>query len=150
MGMLDFAKDVGRRLFDTDNEAADNIKNHLEVRTSGIKNIEVEFDDGVATISGECVNKATRDNAILMVGNIKGVEKVISDNLTCPPPPPEEPEPKETIYEIKSGDTLGAIAKQFLGKAGRYTEIFEANKDIISDPNKIYPGQKIRIPLDPD
>lgn len=144
MGVLDFARDVGRRLFDTDDEAADNIREHLEIKTSGIKNIDVKFDDGVATICGECVNKATRDNAILMVGNIKGVEKVISDDLTYPPP--KEPEPEETIYEIKSGDTLGAIAKEFYGKASAYSKIFEANRDIISDPNKIYPGQKIRIP----
>ncbi len=148
MGVLDFARDVGRRLFDTDDEAADNIKQHLEIKTSGIKNIDVKFDDGVATICGECVNKATRDNAILMVGNIKGVEKVISDDLTYPPPPPEEPEPEDTIYTIKSGDTLSAIAKEFYGKASAYMKIFEANKDIISDPNKIYPGQKIRIPQD--
>jgi len=148
VGVLDFARDVGRRIFDTDAEAADNIKQHLEIKTSGIKNIDVEFDDGVATICGDCVNKATRDNAILMVGNIKGVEKVISDDLTYPPPPPEEPEPEDTIYTIKSGDTLGAIAKEFYGKSAAYMKIFEANKDIISDPNKIYPGQKIRIPQD--
>jgi nucleoid-associated protein YgaU len=148
VGVLDFARVVGRRIFDTDAEAADNIKQHLEIKTSGIKNIDVKFDDGVATICGECVNKATRDNAILMVGNIKGVEKVISDDLTYPPPPPEEPEPEDTIYTIKSGDTLGAIAKEFYGKSAAYMKIFEANKDIISDPNKIYPGQKIRIPED--
>ncbi|MDH3988527.1 MAG: LysM peptidoglycan-binding domain-containing protein, partial [Gammaproteobacteria bacterium] len=47
-----------------------------------------------------------------------------------------------------SGDTLGAIARKFYGKASAYTRIFEANREIISDPNKIYPGQKIRIPLD--
>ena len=146
MGVLDFARDVGRRLFDTDGEAADNIKQHLEIKTTGIKNIDVKFDDGVATICGECDSKATRDNAILMVGNIKGVEKVISDDFTAPEPPPEAPEPEETIYEIKSGDTLGGIAKHFYGKASKYMTIFEANKDIISDPNKIYPGQKIRIP----
>ncbi|MDJ0760590.1 MAG: peptidoglycan-binding protein LysM [Woeseiaceae bacterium] len=147
MGLLDFARDVGRQLFDTDAEAADNIKQHLEIKTSGIKNIEVEFDDGVATICGDCDSKATRDRAILMVGNIKGVEKVIADDLNAPEPPPEAPpEPEETVYEIKSGDTLGAIAKQFYGKASKYMTIFEANRDIIDDPNKIYPGQKIRIP----
>ncbi len=147
MGLLDFARDVGRQLFDTDAEAADNIKQHLEIKTSGIKNIEVEFDDGVATICGDCDSKATRDSAILMVGNIKGVEKVVAVDLTAPEPPPEAPpEPEETFYEIKSGDTLGGIAKQFYGKASKYMTIFEANRDIIDDPNKIYPGQKIRIP----
>jgi nucleoid-associated protein YgaU len=148
MGLFDFVKDVGRQVFNTDSEAADNIKEHLEIKTSGIKNIEVEFDDGVATICGDCVNQATKDNAVLMVGNIKGVEKVIADDLRVPAPKEEEPEEKSEIYEIVSGDTLGGIAKKFYGKAGLYMKIFEANRDIIDDPNKIYPGQKIKIPMD--
>ena len=147
MGLLDFAKDVGRQLFDTDAEAADNIKNHLEVKLSGIRNVSVEFDDGVATVCGECDNQQIRENAILIAGNVKGVEKVIADDLVAPEPAPEEVS-KDEFYEIVSGDTLGAIAKKYYGKASAYMKIFEANRDIISDPNKIYPGQKIRIPLD--
>ena len=147
MGLLDFARDVGRQLFDTDAEAADNIKQHLEISTTGIKNIDVKFDDGVATICGDCESQAIKDQAILLAGNIKGVERVIADELTAPEPAPEEVS-KDAFYEIKSGDTLGGIAKNFYGKASQYMRIFEANRDIISDPNKIYPGQKIRIPLD--
>lgn len=149
MGLFDFVKDVGRQIFDTDDEAADNIKQHLEIKTSGIRNIEVEFDDGVATICGDCTNQATKDSAVLMVGNIKGVEKVVADDLRVDPPKKKAaPEPKVEFYEIVSGDTLGGIAKKYYGKSSAYTRIFEANKDIISDPNKIYPGQKIRIPMD--
>jgi len=149
MGLFDFAKDVGRQLFDTDDEAADNIKQHLDVKMSGLSNIEVEFDDGVATISGDCDCEKTRETAILIAGNVKGVEKVVADGLKAPPPPPEEEAvSKDEFYEIVSGDTLGAIAKRFYGKASAYMKIFEANRDIISDPNKIHPGQKIRIPMD--
>lgn len=148
MGLLDFVKDVGRQIFDTDAEAADNIKQHLEIKTSGIKNLTVDYDDGVATICGDCTNAAVRDQAILIAGNIKGVEKVIADDLKAPPPKPEEPEEKAEFYEIVRGDTLGGIAKKYYGSAGKYMKIFEANRDIISDPNKIYPGQKIKIPLD--
>ena len=149
MGLFDFAKDVGRQLFDTDAEAADNIKEHLEIRTSGISNIEVDYDDGVATICGDCINQATKDNAVLMVGNIKGVEKVVADDLRVPPPAKEEePEEKSEIYEIVSGDTLGKIAERYYGKPSEYMRIFEANREIIEDPDRIYPGQKIRIPLD--
>ena len=148
MGLFDFAKDVGRQLFDTDAEAADNIKQHLEVKLSGIKNIDVEFDDGVATICGDCINEATRNNAILVAGDIKGVESVVADELTFPEPAPEEPVEKVEYYEIVSGDTLGGIAKRFYGSASKYTRIHEANKELIPDPNKIYPGQKIKIPLD--
>ncbi len=147
MGLLDFAKDVGRQLFDTDDEAADKIKNHLEVKLSGIKNLDVKFDDGVATICGECPNEATRSTALLIAGDVKGVEKIIADDLTFPEPV-EEAKEKIEFYEIVSGDTLGGIAKKFYGKASLYTRIHEANKELIPDPNKIYPGQKIKIPMD--
>ena len=147
MGLFDFVKDVGRQIFDTDAEAADNIKNHLEVKTHGLSNLDVKFDDGVVTLCGDCKNEAVRDQAILIAGNIQGVEKVVAEDLKAPKPAPEEPQEKVEIYEIVSGDTLGAIAKRYYGKASAYMKIFEANRDIIDDPNKIYPGQKIRIPL---
>ena len=154
MGLFDFVKDVGRQLFDTDAEAADNIKQHLEIKTSGISNLDVQFDDGTVTLCGDCSSQAVREQAILIAGNVAGVEKIVADDLTAPEPKaaepeaPAEPEEKAEIYEIVSGDTLGGIAKKYYGKAGAYMRIFEANRDIIDDPNKIYPGQKIRIPLD--
>jgi len=147
MGLFDFAKDVGRQLFDTDAEAADNIRQHLEIKLSGITNLDVAFDDGVATICGNCPNEATRNNAILIAGDVQGVEKIIADDLKFPEPVEEEKE-KFDLYEIVSGDTLGGIAKKFYGKAALYTRIHEANKELIPDANKIYPGQKIKIPLD--
>ena len=148
MGLFDFVKEVGRRVINTDAEAADNIKEHLEIQTSGVSNIEVTFDDGVATIRGDCTSEAARNSAILVAGNIEGVEKIVADDLRAPAPKPEEPEEKVEFYEIVSGDTLGGVAKRFYGNASKYTKIFEANRDIISDPNKIYPGQKIRIPAE--
>jgi len=148
MGLFDFVQDVGRQLFDTDAEAADNIRQYLEVKTHGLSNLDVQFDDGTVTLCGDCKNQAVRDQAILIAGNVQGVSKVVADDLRAPEPKPEEPEEKAEIYEIVSGDTLGGIAKRYYGNASKYTKIFEANKDIISDPNKIYPGQKIRIPLD--
>ena len=150
MGLFDFAKDVGRQLFDTDAEAADNIKQHLDIKLTGIKNVDVAFDDGVATICGDCNNEATRNTAVLIVGDIKGVEKINADGLTYPKVIKEEVQEVEKVeyYEIVSGDTLGGIAKRFYGNASKYTRIHEANKELIPDPNKIYPGQKIKIPLD--
>ncbi len=147
MGLLDFARDFGRQVFDTDGEAADNIKQHIEIGMTGVKNITVEYDDGVATICGDCDSQVIKEQAILLAGNVKGVEKIIADDLNAPAPPVEEVS-KDEFYEIKSGDTLGAISKQFYGKSSQYMRIFEANREIISDPNKIHPGQKIRIPLD--
>ena len=148
MSLIDFAKEMGRKIFDTDAEAADNIREHLNVRLTGLKNLTVEFDDGVCTLAGECPNESTRNRAVLIAGDTKGVEKVIANDLTFSEPAPEEPKQKFEIYEIKSGDTLGAIAKTYYGKASLYTRIHEANMELIPDANKIYPGQKIQIPLD--
>lgn len=146
MGLMDFVKDVGRQIFDTDAEAAANIRQHLEIKTSGIKNLDVEFDSGIATIRGDCENQVTKDMAMLIVGNVKGVEKIDADGLTVPPEPVRVKSAE--FYTIASGDTLGAIAQRYYGKASAYTRIFEANREIIADPDKIYPGQTIRIPLD--
>ena len=149
MGLLDFAKDVGRKIFETDAEAADKIKEHIEIRTSGVKNLDVKFDDGVATICGECAYPGDRDLVALVAGDVKGVEKVNIDGLTAPEPKPEEPPPPEVTYHVvESGDTLGAIARQYLGKASAYMKIFEANRALLDDPDKIYPGQKLLIPLE--
>ncbi len=52
----------------------------------------------------------------------------------------------EQSYTVKSGDTLSAIAKQFYGHANKYNMIFEANRDILDDPDKIKPGQILKIP----
>ena len=54
--------------------------------------------------------------------------------------------PAERTYTVQSGDTLGKIAKQFLGNANAYNEIFDLNRDQLSDPDKIKPGQVLKIP----
>lgn len=148
MSILDFARDLGRKVFDRDDVAADKIKENLEITQNPIKDLAVEFDDGVVTLCGECMSPADRERAILVAGNIAGVEQVVAADLTARAPKAEEPEPESEgeIYEIQSGDTLSAIAKRHYGDAMQYMRIFEANKGIIEDPNKIYPGQKIRIP----
>lgn len=148
MSILDFARNLGRQVFDRDDVAAENIKENLEITLSPIKDLSVEFDDGVVTLCGECMSPADRERAILVAGNIKGVEKVIATDLTARAPQADEPEsePEGEVYEIKSGDTLSGIAKRYYGDAMQYMRIFEANKGVIDDPDKIYPGQKIRIP----
>ena len=78
-----------------------------------------------------------------MAGNVKGVSEVRSDDVTAP-----APTEKVEYYEIVSGETLSAVAKKYYGKGSAYMRIFEANREVIKDPDKIYPGQKIRIPLD--
>ncbi|HDQ73362.1 MAG TPA: LysM peptidoglycan-binding domain-containing protein [Chloroflexi bacterium] len=57
-------------------------------------------------------------------------------------------EAKKRVYVVKSGDSLSKIARDMLGDASRWPEIFEANKDKIKDPNLIHVGQELTIPSD--
>ncbi len=57
-----------------------------------------------------------------------------------------KPEPEAKMHTVVSGDTLSKISKQFYGDPMKYMKIFEANKPMLKDPNKIYPGQVLRIP----
>ncbi|MEL6869731.1 MAG: peptidoglycan-binding protein LysM [Pseudomonadota bacterium] len=158
MDLFGFAKDVGRRLFNTEDEAVGKIKDLIESNNPGVADLGVEFDNGIVTLSGHCQSPAARQKCALMAGNVQGVADVYVNNMTVEPAPepaaaavatPEAAEADEDeaqIYVIKSGDTLGKIAKEFYGKAGAYMKIFEANREIIDDPDKIYVGQTIRIP----
>lgn len=69
---------------------------------------------------------------------------IVIDPSLAPPPPAESPAVK--TYTVQAGDTLSKIAKQFYGNANAYMKIFEANKDQLSDPNKIQIGQVLKIP----
>ena len=106
----------------------------------GIEKPKVKFDDGVATVSGRAPSQEIKEKAILAVGNCAGVSSV-DDRIEV-----DEAAPEAVFYTVKKGDTLGAIARDQLGKASRYPEIFEANRPLLEDPNKIYPGQVLRIP----
>ena len=159
-GLLDFAKDMGANLLKSDAEAGMNIVMHIEANNPGVNPINAKFDDGVVTLTGTANSAQAKEKAILLAGNVKGVVRVNAEGLTAPAAPPPAAEPATTVvpaneipapdaqyYVIQSGDTLGGIAKEFLGSGSRYPEIFESNREVIQDPNKIYPGQKIRIPL---
>lgn len=141
MGLFDFAKGIGSKLFgDGDADAGKKIKAHIEADNPGIDNLSVEVEDGVAKISGEAKDSAALEKAILLAGNVDGVEKV-ENHVTG-----AEPADNVDYYEIQSGDTLWKIAENAYGNGSKYTDIFEANREVIKDPDKIYPGQKIRIP----
>lgn len=142
MGLFDFVKDIGRKLFNRDEEAAEKIKKHIEESNPGIEEMQVTFNQGVVSITGKATSAEAMEKAVLMAGNVQGVSEVKIDKLQAPPV-----QAKVEYYIIKKGDTLSAIAKQFYGKANDYPKIFEANREVIKDPNLIFPGQKIRIPL---
>jgi nucleoid-associated protein YgaU len=143
MGLLSFAKDIGKKLFNHEAEASDKITNYIEEDNPGVKDLKVKVEDGVVTLSGKADDAAALEKAVLMAGNVKGVSEVKFDNVSAP-----AVTVKVEYYEIVSGDTLSGIAKKFYGKSSEYPRIFEANREVIKDPDKIYVGQKIRIPIE--
>lgn len=143
MGLLSFAKDIGKKLFNREEDAPDKISAYIEEDNPGVNNLQVDVKDGVVTLAGEAESAEALEKTMLMAGNVKGVTEVHSGNVVAP-----EPTEKVEYYEIVSGDTLSAIAQKYYGKASAYPRIFEANREVIKDPDKIYVGQKIRIPMD--
>jgi nucleoid-associated protein YgaU len=141
MGLFDFVKDMGQKLFDRDDDAAAKIQQHIEADNPGIDGLKVNYVDGVVKLGGTPKDQAALEKAVLMAGNVKGVTEVKLDEV----PPPTGL--KVEFYTIQSGDTLSGIAKKYYGSANQYPKIFDANQEVIKDANKIYPGQKIRIPL---
>lgn len=141
MGLLGFVKDIGNKLFNNEAEASAAIKKHVEIDNPGIRDLEVTVKDGVAHLSGKAESQEALEKAVLLAGNVEGVSEVRYDTVEAPAATVEI-----EYYEITSGDTLSAIAKNFYGNANEYPKIFEANREVIKDPDKIYPGQKIRIP----
>ena len=142
MGLFDFFKDMGEKIFGSEDEAAEKIKENIEAANPGIQGLNVAYHDGVVELTGTADSAEAMEKAVLMAGNVKGVSEVKADGVSAPP----QPAPVE-YYVIQKGDSLSAIAKRYYGNAKDYPRIFEANREVIKNPDLIYPGQKIRIPL---
>jgi nucleoid-associated protein YgaU len=158
MGLFSFIKNAGAKVFGigkTDEEAAaeaaekelkleelaaqklEETINDLQLQ---VENLNVFIDDETATVSGSAYNQATKEKVVLVVGNSNGIA-FVDDQMTV-----ENVEPEAQFYTVVSGDTLGKIAKAHYGNAMKYPVIFEANTPMLSHPDKIYPGQVLRIP----
>ncbi len=158
MGLFSFIKDAGAKVFGigktSAQEAAEATAEELRLEELAARKLEetiqnlelqvedlnIHIDDDAATISGAAYDQATREKVILVVGNSNGIATV-DDQMTV-----EHVEPEAQFHTVVSGDTLGKIARTFYGNAMKYPVIFEANKPMLSDPDKIYPGQVLRIP----
>ena len=158
MGLFSFIKNAGAKVFGigkTDKEeAAEAAATELREEEAAARRLEetirdldlqvegltIYIDDDSAVISGLAFDQATREKAILVVGNSEGIATV-DDQMTV-----ENIEPEAQFHTVVSGDTLGKIAKKFYGNAMKYPAIFEANKPMLEHPDKIYPGQVLRIP----
>lgn len=144
MGLFDFAADIGKKVFGIgDADAAEQIKENIEANNPGVTDLKVSLDDEVCTLEGNCASMEAKEKTVLMAGNMKGVASVNGDGLAAPEP---EAEVEVEYYTIVSGDTLWGISERFLGNGSKYMDIFEANREVIEDPDKIFVGQKIRIP----
>ena len=139
MGLFDFIKDAGKTLGDSMDVARD-LKGELSEQGFEVEDLGLQFKDGVATITGQVASQEEREKVILALGNIRGVAQV-DDMLQV-----VNPEPEAVFYTVQSGDTLSKISKTHYGEAMKYMKIFEANQPMLKDPDKIYPGQVLRIP----
>ena len=142
MGLWSFAKSAGKKVFGAGKaEAAtpepEALKQELADLGLDSSGVEIKVEGDKVVVEGKAVSAEVKEKIILAVGNVDGVAEVEADVT-------EGPEP--VFHTVAKGDTLSAIAKKTLGNANRFNEIFEANRPMLSHPDKIYPGQVLRIP----
>ena len=165
MSLISFLKEAGEKLFNHGQAASSTapsapaaaqpnveelnetagaaIEKYIAAQGLSAEDLDVQYDGSnqTVTVSGIASDQATKEKIVLCCGNVSSVAKV-DDQLTVA----ASSEPESTYHTVKSGDTLSQIAKEVYGNANAYVQIFEANKPMLSDPNKIYPGQTLRIP----
>ncbi|MBI0139659.1 peptidoglycan-binding protein LysM [Bartonella sp. W8125] len=173
MGLFNFVKSVGEKLgLGEQAPDAQSIKTALDGLNLGTENVKVAVENGKAILTGAVKDQATLEKAILAVGNLHSIESVNTDNLKVENG--QKPASNQTtqagtsqtssasaatqssgsqsaephFYEVKKGDTLWKIAEEVYGKGhgDKNKIIFEANKPMLKSPEKIFPGQKLRIP----
>lgn len=161
MGLFDFVKNAGEKMFGKDTESstwadmdgnpsmsreemdlakADELLRAVQNYNIKIDSLYVAVEDDLATIAGTAATSADREKALLIVGNVNGIARV-DDQIKV-----AVEEPQGQFHTVVSGDSLSKIAKAYYGDPMKYPMIFEANQPMLTDPNKIYPGQVLRIP----
>jgi len=164
MGLFTFIKEAGEKLLgageakaaeevakkdptpvnvDAANQAAAKaIADYVAKMNLSADGLTIGFDaaSGTVIVQGMADTQEIKEKILLCCGNVAGVESV-QDQLGV-----KESEAEPQFYTVVSGDTLSKIAKEFYSNANAYMKIFEANKPMLSSPDKIYPGQMLRIP----
>ena len=165
MGMLDFVKEAGEKLFGigkakaaiqeaaaapaddgkvkaANDAAADAIVDYIKSQNLSATGLTVTYDGANATVTvyGVAPDQATMEKIVLCCGNVSGVAKVNSMMSV------DQSAPEAKYYTVVSGDNLSKISKAQYGDPNKYMKIFEANKPMLKEPDKIYPGQVLRIP----
>lgn len=143
-GSVIFGKMAGRKLGEIFGIGGKE-KIEKEVKDQGLSSdgMDIDVDDkGKVTVSGKAASQADKEKVILAIGNIFGVGEVDDKAET------DDDGAASQFHTVVSGDTLWKISKTYYGKGSRYPEIFEANRPMLSHPDKIYVGQVLRIPTD--
>jgi len=153
MGLIDFVVNAGKKLFGAGDAAAAPTSDpdvlskrasalESEVKALGlpVQDLKIKVADQTAYVKGKVPTRADAEKVCLACGNVEGIAKV-EDRLDV-----TNPEPEARFYTVVKGDTLSKIAKEQYADANRYQVIFEANKPMLTHPDKIYPGQVLRIP----
>jgi nucleoid-associated protein YgaU len=144
MSLFAFVKDAGTKLWESlvgqEAQAAESLTAHVAKVGLGNPNIQVSVEGEKVIARGEVASQEEKEKILLALGNVAGVAEV-DDQITV-----ATPAPAARFVTVKKGDTLSAIAKAEYGNANAYPKIFEANKPMLSHPDKIYPGQVLRIP----
>lgn len=149
MGLFSFIKNAGEKLFggsESAEEKANKVKAHLGKYNFDLSGVNFSVNDDAVTVSGQAKNIDEKQRILATAGNVEGISSV-HDNLTLREPLKVEiPDISKTMYTVQSGDSLSKIAKEVYGDANAYNRIFDANRPMLSDPDKIYPGQVLYIP----
>lgn len=155
MGLFSFLKKAGSNIFKSSEERAAEaakeaaaIKEQRLVALRGvveglglpIEDFSVDLAEDQVTVYGQTESQADKEKIVLALGNVAGIATV-DDRISVVTPAPEA-----QFYEVQSGDSLSKIAKKYYDDAMKYPVIFEANKPMLEHPDKIYPGQVLRIP----
>ena len=145
MSLLSFVKEAGEKLLDLltpgNANASEQLKEHISKVGLGNPNVHATVDGDKVTVTGEVASQEEKEKIVLAVGNIAGVGSV-DDQITVTGPVVVAAK----FVVVEKGDTLSAISLRVYGNSNLYNKIFEANKPMLKDVNKIYPGQSLRIP----
>ncbi|MEK1853014.1 MAG: peptidoglycan-binding protein LysM [Phyllobacterium sp.] len=149
MGLFDFVKSVGKKIGIGDEEPkAEDLKKELDSHNLGTDDVQVVVEGDKVVLTGNVTNQEILEKAIIAVGNSLGISKVETDGLKVDNTTTGSVVKSAVFYTVKKGDNLWKIAESQYGKGkgAKNTVIFEANRPMLSHPDKIYPGQVLRIP----